>query len=96
MQLMIIKALGIFDIILAVLFLIMNVFNLGSLTGIVFLLGLFLLAKGLAFSTRLDIASVLDIITAVLVIIGTSLELPFFIVFIVFIYLLQKGIFSIL
>ena len=92
---MIVKILGILDIFVAIFFWVFMIFNISYLSGFVFLLGLFLLAKGIVFVTTLNIASILDIMSSV-IIIGSSANLPVIIVIIVSLFLLQKGIFSLL
>lgn len=89
---MIIKLLGFLDIFTALAFWILIVFNIGS--GIVLFLGLFLLAKGIVFITNLNIASILDIISSVIVIIGSSAHINLIIAIAVSLFLLQKGILS--
>jgi len=91
---MIIKILGILDIFLGLSFWIFVVFNLQNFSGFVLLLGLFLLAKGIVFITNFSIASILDILSSIIIIIGSSTQLPLIVVIIVSIFLLQKGIFS--
>ena len=93
---MIVKILGILDIFVAIFFWVFMIFNISYLSGFVFLLGLFLLAKGIVFVTTLNIASILDIMSSVVIIIGSSANLPVIIVIIVSLFLLQKGIFSLL
>ena len=93
---MIVKLLGILDIFVAIFFWVFMIFNISYLSGFVFLLGLFLLAKGIVFVTTLNIASILDIMSSVVIIIGSSANLPVIIVIIVSLFLLQKGIFSLL
>jgi len=93
---MIIKILGILDIFVGLFFWIFMIFNIQSLSAFVFLLGLFLLAKGIVFLTQLSIASILDIVSSIFILIGSSSDLPTLIVIIVSIFLLQKGIFSLM
>jgi len=93
---MIVKILGLLDIFVGLLFWIMGVFNVNSLHGLVLILGLFLLVKGVAFAVTLDVISVLDIVMGLIVIAGSSFEMPIFIVVIVSLFLIQKGIFSML
>ncbi len=72
------------------------VFNIQSWSGFVLLLGLFLLVKGIVFITQLSLASILDIISSIAIITASSFELPVIVVVIVSLFLLQKGIFSLL
>ena len=91
-----IKILGLLDIFVAVVFWIFMVFNIQSWSGFVLLLGLFLLVKGIVFITQLSLASILDIISSIAIITASSFELPVIVVVIVSLFLLQKGIFSLL
>lgn len=93
---MIVKILGLLDIFVGLLFWIMGVFNVDSLQGLVLILGLFLLMKGVAFAVTLDVISVLDIVMSLIVIVGCSVDLPIFIVVIISLFLIQKGVFSML
>ena len=91
-----VKILGLLDIFVAVIFWIFMVFNIQSWSGFVLLLGLFLLVKGIVFITQLSLASILDIISSIFIMVGSSSELPVLVVIIVSLFLLQKGIFSLL
>lgn len=93
---MIIKILGVLDIFIALLFWIFVVFNVKSLAGLVLLSGLFLLMKGIVFIGSLNITSILDIIGSIVIIMGSSLQIPVILVIIVSLFLFQKGIFSLL
>ena len=93
---MLIKILGILDILVALVFWIFAVFDLYSLSTLVLFLGLFLLAKGIVFATTLNIVSFLDILSSIIIIAGTYYDLPLVIVIIISLFLLQKGIFSML
>ena len=93
---MIIKILGILDIIVAISFWLFGVFNLQIMSGFILVLGLFLLAKGIVFITGMSITSVLDIISAIIIISAVSIHMPFIVVVIVSLFLIQKGVFSLL
>lgn len=90
---MIVKVLGALDIFVGLCFWLFGIFHLvpGSF---IMILGLFLLAKGIAFATGLSFASFLDIGSSLIIITATSLEIPRFLVIIVSLFLLQKGAFS--
>jgi hypothetical protein len=92
----IIKVLGIIDIVIGLLFWVFGVFNIEAMSGFIFLLGLFLLAKGIAFSTQLAIASILDVVSSGIIIYGSAFQVNNLMVVIVSIFLLQKGVFSML
>jgi|APSaa5957512622_1039677.scaffolds.fasta_scaffold32056_2 hypothetical protein len=93
---MIVKILGALDIVVGLLFWIYGIFHVESLGGFVFILGLFLLVKGLVFIATMDIASAFDIVFGICIIIGTTFTLPKLFVIIISIFILQKGIFSML
>jgi hypothetical protein len=92
---MIVKVLGIFDIFVGIVFWIFGMFHILP-ESLVFILGLFLLAKGIAFATNLNITSILDIISAIIIISATSVIMPQIMIILVALFLLQKGIFSLL
>ena len=90
---MIIKILGILDIFVAACFWIFGI--LGWIpSSFVLVLGLFLLVKGIVFITGFAVGSILDIASAIIIISATSIEMPNLVVILVTLFLLQKGIFS--
>tara|TARA_Y100000034_G_C6882277_1_gene404467 strand:- start:766 stop:1050 length:285 start_codon:yes stop_codon:yes gene_type:complete len=93
---MIVKTLGILDIVVGVVFWIGMILNIQALYGFIMLLGLILLVKGIVFAFNLNVVSVLDIISSFIIIYASSNELSNLIVIVVSIFLLQKGIFSML
>lgn len=93
---MIVKILGILDIVVGILFWIFGIFYFESLGGLMFILGLFLLVKGLVFAAGGDVISVLDVIFGIVIIIGVTISMPKFVVIVISLFLLQKGIFSLL
>jgi len=90
---MIIKALGILDIFIGIVFWLFGIFGIIP-NSFILLLGLILLVKGIVFVTGLSIVSFLDIIFAVIIIIASSIEMPNLVVIIISIFLIQKGVFS--
>ena len=92
---MIVKLLGILDIFVAICFWIFGVFGWIP-ESFILLLGLFLLVKGIVFITGLSVASMLDILVAGVIILGSSIILPKIVVIIASLFLLQKGIMSVL
>lgn len=90
------KILGGFDIITGAIFFIFATFHVDLLHKLVMILAIILLIKGLIFMISKDIASLLDIICAIIMFISLGVSMPYLIVILVFIYLLQKGIFSLL
>ena len=93
---MILKLLGILDIFIGICFWIFGVFNLRFMSGFIFVLGVILLIKGVIFMTQLSIASILDIICSFILIAAGSMIMPQVVVIITTLFLLQKGIFSLL
>jgi len=90
---MIVKVLGVLDIFVAVVFWLFGMFGLVS-ESFILLLGLILLVKGLVFAVSLNITSVLDVVSALLIITATAVTMPVFVVALVTLFLLQKGAFS--
>ena len=92
---MIIKILGILDIFVGIVFWLFGVFGIIP-KSFILLIGIILLVKGLMFSIKPNITSILDVISAILILSSTSITLPFIIIFLVSLFLLQKGVFSLL
>ncbi|MFA5173835.1 MAG: hypothetical protein WC438_01500 [Candidatus Pacearchaeota archaeon] len=90
----IIKILGVLDIFIGLMFWLFGIF--GLFPELMLLLGLILLVKGIVFITGLSIISFLDIILGFIIIGSTGFEMPKIIVIIISLFLLQKGIFSLL
>jgi hypothetical protein len=93
---MILKFLGGLDILIAILFWIFGIFHISLLSPLILILGFFLLIKGIAFATTLNAVSIIDIIASLIIIGSTSYSMPIIVVIIVSLFLLQKGIFSML
>jgi hypothetical protein len=93
-----IKVLGMVDLIAGVIFLaygLLNLMGFGLISGsIISFLGIVILCKGLVFSIGLDVASFIDIAIGFVMVFVVSVELPFVIVAIISIFLIQKGAFS--
>ena len=90
---MIIKILGLLDIFVAACFWLFGIWGLIP-ANFILLLGLFLLAKGVVFSTKLNVISILDIVSSIIIILSASNPMPDFVIILVALFLLQKGIFS--
>lgn len=95
---MIVKILGLVDIFIALIFWIFGIFQLSFLNQFIFILGIILLIKGVIFMTQLSIASILDIVCALIIIASSSASvvMPKLVVIIIALFLLQKGVFSLL
>ena len=94
---MLVKLLGILDVLVGLLFWVFGLFGFIP-EGLILILGLFLLAKGVAFNVAgLNFISILDIIASgiivVSVLVGGMSEI---VVVLVSLYLIQKGVFSLL
>ncbi|MDP2925254.1 MAG: hypothetical protein Q8N99_02675 [Nanoarchaeota archaeon] len=93
---MIIKLLGIIDVFIALTFWIYGIFDVGLLSGLIYVLAIYLIIKGLIFLTQLSIASILDIACALVILSSVTVNMPNIVVIIVSLFLIQKGIFSML
>ncbi|HUS49010.1 MAG TPA: hypothetical protein VMZ91_02510 [Candidatus Paceibacterota bacterium] len=91
---MLVKILGIFDLIAALLILALS-FRLAIPQGIIIFFIIVLLAKG-AFILTKSIASGLDLFAALVLILSLFYTLPYALFFIAAILLLQKGILSLM
>lgn len=90
---MLIKLLGILDIFIAVCFWIFAVFEI--LPGnFIMALGIILLIKGIIFIIGFSVASILDIVCALIIIIASAIEVPHVVNIATALFLVQKGIFS--
>lgn len=90
-----IQILGILDILSA------GLFFTSSYSGIIpslwmTIVGFYLLVKGAAFLIARDIASIIDVISAGIIFLSLAFTIPKAIVIIVSLFLLQKGVFSLL
>lgn len=92
---MIVKILGILDLIVGILFWLFGIFNIIP-SNIILILGFILLAKGIAFIINLNPASILDVICAFVIISATSIILPKLVIILISLFLIQKGILSVL
>lgn len=92
---MLVKFLGIFDIFVAICFWLFGIFHIFP-EKFIFVLGIILLVKGLIFIFGLSIVSFLDIIFGIIIIIASSTTIPNVVVILTTLFLLQKGIFSLL
>ena len=93
---MIVKILGIFDLLAAVFFWVFAFY--GIIPGsIVLFFAVYLIIKGTIFVITMEaIASGLDIISGLVLFFSLQFALPNFIIVIVTLYLIQKGVFSLL
>ncbi len=90
-----IKLLGIFDIVSAIIFLLFGILGMFNILGnLVLLVGMLLLVKGLVFMSELNIASISDIICSVVMLTASFYHLNFIIIVVVSVFLFQKGVLS--
>lgn len=92
---MIVKILGVLDILAALFLWLFHFFHIIP-EEIILILAFYLLAKGVVFLISKDIASMLDVLCAVLIFINLQSALPSFIIILISVFLLQKGILSLL
>ncbi len=94
---MIIKILGILDIFIGIVFWLFGIFNIIP-SSFIFIIGLFLLIKGIVFIFGLSIVSALDIVSGIIIMAAsaTSIVMPNLVIILIAIFLIQKGIFSML
>jgi hypothetical protein len=92
---MIIKILGTLDIFIAIVFWLFGMFHIIP-SQFILLLGMVLLVKGLIFVTGLSIISFLDILSGILILIATAINMPHLVIVLIALFLLQKGIFSLM
>jgi len=90
-----VKLLGIFDISAAILFWLFAFFAIIP-EKFLLLAAFYLLVKGVIFLVSRDIASIFDIISSAIIFLALNFTIPKAIVIIVSLFLLQKGIFSLL
>jgi len=90
---MVVKILGILDIIAGASFWLFSFFSIIP-ESFILLCALYLIAKGIIFVTSLNAASILDIISGIIILLALAVSLPTIIPVLVTLYLLPKGIFS--
>jgi len=88
-----IKLLGSIDIISAIIIWLSAVFDFIP-SPLILLVAFYLLVKGVVFLFSADIASILDIACSIVIFLSLSFHMPVFIMIVVALFLLQKGIFS--
>ena len=89
-----IKFLGVLDILAALSFIVSAL--LFQIPLLIYIFGIYLMIKGAIFIFSKDLASILDIIAGLILISSLTINLPWFIVMITSLFLVQKGIFSLL
>jgi len=92
---MILKVLGIIDLISAILFWIFATFHVLP-SNLILIIGFYLLIKGTFFLINGGVANVIDIVISLLIFLSIGFTLPWFVVFLITVYLIQKAILSLL
>jgi len=92
---MIIKILGIFDLISGISFWLFAFFKIIP-ESFITIIAFYLIIKGLLFIIFKDIASILDIISGILIYLSLIIAFPQFVPILVTLFLIQKGIFSLI
>lgn len=89
------KVMGILDILVAVIFFLSDKTSFIPI-ALVWIIGLYLIIKGIGFALLLDFASILDVLSGIIIIISIPIAIYPILFYIIIIFLLQKGIFSLL
>ena len=92
---MFVKILGVLDVFIAVCLWFFAVLGLVP-SKFIFILGIILVVKGLIFILGLSIISFLDIVVGLIIIIASFINMPQFVMILLVLFLIQKGIFSLL
>ena len=92
---MIVKFLGIIDILAGLLYLFVEIFQIIPKDLLLFA-GLILIVKGGAFILNFNVPSALDILCGIIILLSIIVQMPQFIVILVIIFLAQKGIISLI
>lgn len=90
---MIIKILGILDIISALVFWVFGMFHIIPKSLVLFF-AFYLLIKGVIFLISADIASILDIVCSIIMFLALNFSMPNAAIILVALFLIQKGLFS--
>jgi len=93
---MIVKVLGILDILAAALIFLNNNFANLLPAKILWIVAFYLIIKGIIFLLGADIASIVDIICGSVIILSIFFVLPKLVTLLVVLFLIQKGAFSLL
>jgi hypothetical protein len=95
---MLVKLLGLLDFITIFLFLIKNYFDKSGWFPHIFLIvaGLYLIIKGAIFILSMDYASIIDIISGVVILFAAYYQIPSLIAMVVIILVGQKAFFSLM
>ena len=92
---MLVKILGLFDIFIAVCFWLFGILHLFP-GRFIMILGFILLIKGLIFIVGFSAVSFLDITFGIVIAVAPSVALPKWVFIIISLFIVQKGIFSLL
>lgn len=92
---MFLKALGILDLFAVIIF-ILHTYTPFKLITLLIICGIYLLSKGVIFLLFGNFLSIIDIICGIVLLVSLLFVLPKLIVMIVCIFLIQKGLFSLI
>lgn len=92
---MILKFLGILDIISGIIFLLSGIIG-NFQQNIVLFFGVLILIKGLIFISDLNINSIIDSIIGIMMVLSSHVGWGLFIIIIASLFLIQKGVFSVI
>lgn len=92
---MIVKFLGVLDILAAMVFGLFNFFGIFS-NKLVLGLAFYLIAKGALFLMSKNFISILDIAAGLIFVVSANTHIPYFIAILPIVFLIQKGVFSFL
>jgi len=90
---MILKILGTLDILSGILLWLGFFFKIFP-SSLLMIIAFYLLIKGIIFLISADIASILDIICAGIIFLSLQVNIPGFVIILVTLFLLQKGVLS--
>lgn len=96
---MIIKLFGIADLLVALAFMLNNLFDKTSNwfpNSIVLFLAIYLIIKGFFFVLTWDLASTIDIICGILILLSIYISIPTVLSIIILIFIIQKAFFSLI
>lgn len=91
---MIIKLLGVLDIISSVVVALFSFFGLFKF--LILFIAFYLLVKGIIFALSKDIASIADILCSLVIFLSLNFTIPKIVLGIISLFLLQKGVFSLI
>jgi len=92
---MIAKVMGIIDLIVAAIFY-LSIKTPIIADKLIWIIGIYLVIKGIGFALLLDFASIFDVISGIVILLTLFITLNPLIFYIVLVFLIQKGLFSLI